>query len=451
MGINMEREAYTELLEWKSKDGRKPLILNGARQVGKTWLLKEFGSREYESLAYINCEETPEMKAAFRDFDTGRLVRYFTALSKTAVQPGNTLIVLDEIQEVPLGLTALKYFCEEAPEYHIAVAGSLLGIGLHEGTGFPVGKVDEIDLHPLSFKEFITALGNKILAGQMGEGRWEELSGLSSTFIELLRQYYYVGGMPAVVRAYAETHDVLAVRGIQNQILADYRRDFSKHVPADIQPKVNMVWDSVPAQLAKENKKYVYSAVKKGGRAKEFENAIQWLQDAGLVHKVRRVSKLARPLKFYEDYDSFKLYALDLGLLGAMADVPAKDVLVTGTALVEYKGAFTEQYVLQELRAEGFRPYYYSKENSSLEIDFAVQMDDGLYPIEVKAEENLRSKSLRTVYEADNTLRPCRFSMSGYKEQDWMVNIPLYLAREWMRQRQEETSDRITKLFRQLD
>lgn len=270
---------------WKGKYGRKPLILNGARQVGKTWLLKEFGSREYESLAYINCEE--------------------------------------------------------APEYHIAVAGSLLGIGLHEGTGFPVGKVDEINLYPLSFKEFITALGNKILAEQMGEDRWNELSGLSSLFIELLRQYYYVGGMPAVVRAYAETHDVLPARDIQNQILADYRRDFSKHVPADILPKVNMVWDSVPAQLAKENKKYIYSAIKKGGRAKEFEIAIQWLQDAGLVHKVRRISKLAIPLKLY-----------------------------------------------------------------ALEIDFVVQTD-GLYPIEVKADENLKSKSLRSAEAVARLTVPC--------------------------------------------
>ncbi|MBQ3798717.1 MAG: ATP-binding protein [Treponema sp.] len=439
----MKREAYRELLSWKGKNGRKPLILNGARQVGKTWLLKEFGSHEYKHLAYINCDESPEMKSAFSDFDTGRLLRYFSALTGTPIEPGQSLIVLDEIQEVPLGLTALKYFCEEAPEYHVAVAGSLLGIGLHAGTGFPVGKVDEIDLHPLSFKEFITALGNEILTGLMGDHRWGELTALSPRFTELLRQYYYVGGMPAVVRAYAETRDVLSVRIMQKQILADYRRDFSKHVPADILPKVNMVWDSVPAQLAKENKKYVYSALRKGGRAKEFENAIQWLEDAGLVHKVRRVSKLAMPLKFYEDYDSFKLYALDLGLLGAMADVPAKDVLVTGNAFVEYKGAFTEQYVLQELRAAGFSPCYYSKENSSLEIDFVVQMD-GLYPIEVKAEENLRSKSLRTVYEADKSLRPCRFSMSGYKEQDWMVNVPLYLAEEWMSLRRAEAAEGLT-------
>ena len=426
----MERAAYNELCKWKNKKNRKPLILNGARQVGKTWLLKEFGANEYENTAYINCDEAEEMKTAFTDFDTERLVRFFSAICDTTISPGNTFIILDEIQAVPLGLTALKYFCENAPEYHLAVAGSLLGIGLHEGTGFPVGKVDEIKLYPLSFKEFINALGRKNLVEQIEGRRFAELSGLSHTFIELLRQYYYVGGMPAVVREYVETQDLLMVREIQNQILADYKRDFSKHVPKEILPKVNLVWDSIPAQLAKENKKFVYGAVKKGGRAKEFENAIQWLVEAGLVIKVQRVSKIEKPLKFYEDYSAFKLFLLDLGLLGAMSLVSAKDILVKDSAFAEYKGAFTEQYVLQELSAIGSRLYYYSKDNSYLEIDFVLQKDE-VYPIEVKAEVNLKSKSLRTVYEENHALKPCRFSMAGFKEQDWMVNVPLYLAQEW--------------------
>ncbi|MCR5788387.1 MAG: ATP-binding protein [Lachnospiraceae bacterium] len=427
----MERSAYAKLVEWKNREGRKPLILNGARQVGKTWLLNEFGANEYENVAYINCDESKEMKTAFSDYDTDRLVRVFSALCDTVIEPEKTLIILDEVQQIPLAITSLKYFCENAPDYHIAVAGSLLGIGLHEGTGFPVGKVDEIKLYPLSFEEFLLAMGKSTLVHQMKEHRWEELSTLSHTFIELLRQYYYVGGMPSVVKAYAEKQDLLRVRDLQRQILTDYRRDFSKHIPSDILPKVNMVWDSIPAQLAKENKKFIYSAVKKGGRAKEFENAIQWLTDAGLAYKVRRVSKVDRPLKFYEDYDSFKLFAVDIGLLGAMSEVTAKDVLVNNKAFTEYKGAFTEQYVLQEITGSDIIPYYYSKENSSLEIDFIVQKEY-VYPIEVKAEENLKSKSLRAIHDTNDTLRPCRFSMADYREQEWMHNVPLYLVQEWI-------------------
>lgn len=427
----MERLAYKKLLGWKNNKNRKPLILNGARQVGKTWLLKDFGEKEYESVAYINCDETIDLKAVFSDFNTDRLIRAFSAISGVNIKPENTLIILDEIQIIPIGLTSLKYFCENAPEYHIAVAGSLLGIGLHEGTGFPVGKVDQINLYPLSFKEFLLALKKDQIYNAIQTHKWEELSSLSSIFIDLLRQYYYVGGMPAVVQAYATNHDIFEVRNIQSQILSDYRLDFSKHVPKDILPKVNMVWDSIPAQLAKENKKFIYSKIRKGARAKEFENAIQWLVDAGLVYKVLRVSKVEKPLKFYEDFDSFKLFILDLGLLGAMTEVDAKDVLVNNNAFIEYKGSFTEQYVLQELQSLEKRVYYHSKEHSELELDFVIQ-NYNVYPIEVKAEENLKSKSLRTIYSENKQLKPVRFSMADYKEQDWMVNVPLYLVAEWI-------------------
>ena len=430
----MERTVYQELIDWKNKKNRKPLILRGARQVGKTWLLKEFGSNEFESCVYINCDETPEMKNVFSDFDTVRLIRAFSSLSGVEIQPQKTLIVLDEVQQVPLALTSLKYFCENAPEYYIAVAGSLLGIGLHEGTGFPVGKVDEINLYPLSFEEFCLALGRKILVEQVKEHRWKELSSLSYTFIELLRQYYYVGGMPAVVKEYCENQNLKAVRDIQNQILANYKMDFSKHVPKEILPKVNLVWDAIPSQLAKENKKFVYSAIKTGGRAKEFENAIQWLIDAGLVYKVMHVTKIEKPLKFYEDFGAFKLFVVDLGLLGAMVQVSPKDVLVNNNAFTEYKGSFTEQYVLQEMITLNKNIYYYSKENSSLEIDFVFQKDE-VYPIEVKAEENLRAKSLKVVYDSNPNLKPCRFSMADYREQDWLTNVPLYLAKEWLKER----------------
>ncbi|MBP5452267.1 MAG: ATP-binding protein [Treponema sp.] len=435
----MERTAYQKLLEWKGKKNRKPLILNGARQVGKTWLLKEFGSKEFETFAYINCDDTPEMKVSFSDFDTERLIRVFSSVSGIEIQPQKTLIVLDGIQEVPLALTSLKYFCENAPEYYIAVAGSLLGIGLHEGTGFPVGKVDEINLYPLSFEEFCKALGRTRLVEQVREHRWDELSSLSHTFIELLRQYYYVGGMPAVVKDYCENQNLQTVRDIQNQILADYKRDFSKHVPKDILPKVNIVWDSIPSQLAKENKKFVYSAIKRGGRAKEFENAIQWLMDAGLIYKVLRVTKIEEPLKFYEDFAAFKLFVVDLGLLGAMVQVSAKDVLVNNKAFTECKGSFTEQYVLQELVTLNKNVYYYSKENSTLEIDFIIQNDD-VYPIEVKAEENLRSKSLQSVYNSNPDLKPCRFSMANYRQQDWLTNVPLYLVREWIKEKENRNA-----------
>ena len=427
----MKRLVYDRLVKWKNKTDRKPLILYGARQVGKTWLLREFGDNEYSNVAYINCDEVGKMKTIFSDFDTERLIRSFSVLSGQTIKPGETLIILDEIQVVPIAITSLKYFCENAPEYHLAVAGSLLGIGLHEGTGFPVGKIDEINLYPLSFKEFLLALGKDILVSNMEEHRWNELSQYANMFIDLLRQYYYVGGMPAVVKSYAEKQDIFEVRNIQKQILADYKQDFSKHVPADILPKVNMVWDSIPAQLAKENKKYIYSAVKKGGRAKEFENAIQWLADAGLVYKTILVSKVEKPLKFYENMESFKLFMLDLGLLGALSDVDARDVLIDDNAFIEYKGAFTEQYVLQEMKALDMNVYYYSRERARLELDFVIQKYN-VYPIEVKAEENLRSKSLKTIFESDNNLKPVRFSMAGYREQDWLVNVPLYLVAEWI-------------------
>ena len=428
----MYRTVYDELCAWKNKNNRKPLILSGARQVGKTWILKEFGNAEFDNLAYINCDKATEMQNAFTDFDTDRLIRFFSVVSNTSIQPGKTLIVLDEIQEVPIGLTALKYFCENASQYHIVVAGSLLGLELHKGTGFPVGKVDEINMYPLSFKEFLIAMGKDSIINLMDEHRWEELSSLSKMLIELLRQYYYVGGMPEVVKNYVADQDILQVRKTQKQILADYRRNFSKHVPSSLLPKVNMVWDSIPSQLAKENKKFIYGLLKKGGRAKEFEDAIQWLINAGLVYKVNRVSKIESPLKFYEDISAFKLFTVDLGLLGAMVDVPAKEVLINDNMFIEYKGAFTEQYVLQEIIEYGLQPYYYSKENSRLEIDLIVQTDE-VYPIEVKAEENLKSKSLKTAYDENPKLKAVRFSMCGYKEQDWMTNVPLYLSGEWLK------------------
>ena len=427
----MKREIYTELIAWKNGKERKPLIVDGARQVGKTWILKHFGENEYKNVAYINCDKEPAMKNIFSDFDTTRLIRAFSAISNEMIKPMETLIVLDEIQETPLGLTALKYFCEDAREYHIVAAGSLLGIRMHSGTGYPVGKVDMLKMYPMSFYEFLLASKNEVLANQFVEHRWDELSMLANKFKDLLRQYYYVGGMPEVVKTYFSTNDLQEVRRIQKRIIADYEADFSKHIPAVDLPKVQMIWNSIPSQLAKENKKFIYGAIKKGARAKEFENSIEWLLNAGLIYKVVRVNKIERPLKFYEDISAFKLFISDIGLLGAKVDVTAEEVLTGENYMSEYKGAFTEQFIACELISAGYNLYYYSKENSPLEIDFIVQKNE-LYPIEVKAEENLRSKSLRTIFEENNRLRPCRFSMANYREQDWMINVPLYLAREWM-------------------
>ncbi len=427
----MRRLVYNELRKWKNAEDRKPLIVDGARQVGKTWILKEFGHNEFKNVVYINCDKTTEMKSLFFDFDTARLLRAFGSIVEENIIPGETLIILDEIQEAPLGITALKYFCEDAPQYHIIAAGSLLGISLHGGSGFPVGKVDRLNMYPMTFSEFLEALGKKHLLNLLQSRKWVEISSLAPTFIELLRQYYFVGGMPEAVASYISDNDLLKVRAIQKRIIEDYEEDFSKHIPPDLLPKVRMVWNSIPSQLAKENKKFIYGALKKGARAGQFENAIEWLLDAGLIYKVHRTKKIERPLKFYEDFDAFKLFLCDLGLLGAKADVTSREVLLGADFFSEYKGAFTEQYVAQELIAKGETPYYYSKENSTLKIDFIIQKEE-LYPIEVKAEENVKSKSLRTVFDLNPKLKPCRFSMMNYSQQDWMTNVPLYTASEWV-------------------
>ena len=431
----MKRTIYDSFLEWKNKKNRKPLILYGARQTGKTWILKEFGKNEYQNVAYINCDNNPILSGSFFDFDTERLIRTFSAVTNEVIRKEETLIILDEIQEIPLVLTSLKYFQENAPEYHIVVAGSLLGISVHAGTGFPVGKVDEMTLYPMSFTEFLMANGKDMLISYIKSHDWMQDSGLNSLFQEQLRQYYYTGGMPEVVQYYVETQNLIETRNIQKRILRDYEQDFSKHIPASQLAKVRMVYHSIPAQIAKENKKFIFSALKKGARAKEFEDAIQWLVNAGLVYKVNRVKKIDDPLKHYEDFDGFKLFVSDLGLLGAMNDTPASPVLIGDSIFTEYKGSFTEQYICQEIMSAGCTPYYYSNDNSTMKIDFVIQKER-IYPIEVKAEENLKSKSLRTVLDSNTNLFGWRFSMSGYREQDRMVNVPLYYAQEWMKSNQ---------------
>lgn len=426
----MERSIYSSLKKWKESPTRKPLILQGARQVGKTYILKKFGAREYSEVVYINCDDNNDMQNMFVDYDVDRIIRSLSAISGISIKPSTTLLILDEIQEVGRGLASLKYFCEKAPEYHVAVAGSLLGITLHEGTSFPVGKVDMLYMYPMDFEEFLLAMGKEQLVELLRNNSWAALTPLRGMLTELLRQYYFVGGMPEAVKTYVERGDIWEVRSIHSKIIDAYRNDMSKHVPKQQVQRINMVWNSIPSQLARDNKKFIYGALRKGARANDFEIAIQWLVDSGLVHKVHRISKPVVPLKFYEDMASFKLFLLDCGLLGALSETPPEQILIGDNVFEEYKGAFTENYVLQQLKSlPRTFVYYYSNDNSTLEIDFVVQHEAHVIPIEVKAEENLRAKSLRQFVTDNSGLHGVRFSMSDYREQDWLTNVPLWAVR----------------------
>lgn len=426
----MERSIYSSLKKWKESPTRKPLILQGARQVGKTYILKDFGAREYSEVVYINCDDNNDMQNMFVDYDVDRIIRSLSAISGVSIKPSTTLLIIDEIQEVERGLASLKYFCEKAPEYHVAVAGSLLGITLHEGTSFPVGKVDMLYMYPMDFEEFLLAMGKEQLVELLRNNSWAALTPLRGMLTELLRQYYFVGGMPEAVKTYVERGDIWEVRSIHSKIIDAYRNDMSKHVPKQQVQRINMVWNSIPSQLARDNKKFIYGALRKGARANDFEIAIQWLVDSGLVHKVHRISKPVVPLKFYEDMASFKLFLLDCGLLGALSETPPEQILIGDNVFEEYKGAFTENYVLQQLKSlPRTFVYYYSNDNSTLEIDFVVQHEAHVIPIEVKAEENLRAKSLRQFVTDNSGLHGVRFSMSDYREQDWLTNVPLWAVR----------------------
>lgn len=392
--------------------------------------MKEFGACEYSEVVYINCDDNNDMQNMFVDYDVDRIIRSLSAISGVSIKPSTTLLILDEIQEVERGLASLKYFCEKAPEYHVAVAGSLLGITLHEGTSFPVGKVDMLYMYPMDFEEFLLAMGKEQLVELLRSNSWAALTPLRCMLTELLRQYYFVGGMPEAVKAYVERGDIWEVRSIHSKIIDAYRNDMSKHAPKQQVQRINMVWNSIPSQLARDNKKFIYGALRKGARANDFEIAIQWLVDSGLVHKVHRISKPVVPLKFYEDMSSFKLFLLDCGLLGALSETPPEQILIGDNVFEEYKGAFTENYVLQQLKSlPRTFVYYYSNDNSTLEIDFVVQHDTHIIPIEVKAEENLRAKSLRQFVTDNPGLHGVRFSMSDYREQDWLTNVPLWAVK----------------------
>ena len=426
----MKRQLYSSLIEWKNSSDRMPLMLYGARQVGKTYLLKKFGENEFENMLYFNCYADDDLKRLFSgDKDVRRILRGLSSIKGEKIHPEKTLIILDEAQEIPQVIASLKYFYEDAPSYCIAVAGSLLGVLNLKDVSFPTGKVNILHLYPMTFPEFLMAMGEDGLLELMNTGEFETINALSSRLQELLRQYYFVGGMPHAVREYVETGDLQAVRKIQNNILDAYQADIAKHAGNDAL-KSRMVFQAVPSQLAKENSRFVFGALRHGARASQYEEAIQWLEDAGLIYKICNLSKVAMPISFYMERTKFKLYLLDVGLLGAMSKTPAASVLIGDNIFKEYKGAFTENYVLTQLVTLSDSALgYFSKERSSLEIDFILQYGETLYPIEVKAEENVKAKSLRQFITIDNrgsSLHGYRISMKGFAKQDWMTNIPLY-------------------------
>jgi Predicted ATPase (AAA+ superfamily) len=432
----MYRESIKQLKDWKLNQNKKPLIFYGARQVGKTYLLQEFGKTEYRQMVYVNFERAEEMQSIFlHDLDPKRLITALEFYSGLHITPEDTLIVLDEIQAAKRGITSLKYFCEEAPEYQIVAVGSLLGINLHPGESFPVGKVDMLTLYPMSFYEFLLAMGEENgLAKILSEKRFDIINSFNEKFKEYLKYYFYVGGMPEAVAAFAENRDWKKSRSIQNKILKNYRNDFSKHAPKDILPRINMVWDSIPAQLSKQNKKFIYGVIKGGARAKEFELAIQWLTDSGLLHKVNAVTKAAVPLVAYQDFAAFKLYHNDLGLLGAMSKLKAKTLVDGNAVFEEFKGSLTEQYAFQQLLLkEEITINYFPYDNGRYELDFIIENEDGdLIPIEVKAGGNLQASSFKIYCERNKPKTAIRTSLTNYKEESRMTNVPLYAIGDFL-------------------
>ena len=421
----MKRYAMDKLIEWKSAKKRKPIIIRGARQAGKTWLMKEFGEKHFDNTAYVNFDNNENMRALFEgDYDISRLIEGLQLETKQKIHPQNTLIIFDEVQEVPKALSSLKYFHENAPGFAIAAGGSLLGIALHEGTSFPVGKVDFLNLYPLCFREFLEAVDEDGIAELLLKKDWDLISAFSKKIIELLRKYYYVGGMPEAVVEYAESKDYEKVRRVHEQILFTYEHDFSKHAPHNIVPRIRSIWNSVPAQLARENKKFSPGLIKKGSRLNDYELALQWLLDCGLLYQVKQVSKPFTPLRSYET-NAFKVFINDVGLLAAKSELDAKTLLEGNRIFVEFKGALTEQYVMQEMVSNGVTPYYWSSDGRA-EVDFVFRHSTDIIPLEVKAEENLQSKSLKVYGEKYNPPIALRTSMKNYRRESRLINIPLY-------------------------
>ena len=424
----MYRFAIEKLLKWKKNKKRKPLIIEGARQVGKTWLMQEFGRQHYKDTVYINFDSNSSMTELFSsDLNTDRLIMGLELYAGHKINPNNTLLIFDEVQEVPRALASLKYFCENTPQYHIICASSMLGIALHHGTSFPVGKVDFLKLYPLSFKEFLMATDKENFVKLLDNQDFSMITNFKQKYIDALKQYYYVGGMPEAVKSFAENKDFNEVRNIHKRILAAYEQDFSKHAPNDIIPRLRMLWNNIPAQLSKENKKFLYGLVREGARAKDYETAIMWLVDCGLVHKVSRVNSGNIPLKAYEDFRAFKLFISDVGLLSTMVGLSQRILIEGNNLFVEFKGALTEQFVCQQLKTiEDIGVFYYTNDRGSCELDFIVDTGERVIPVEVKAEVNLRAKSLKTYREKFAPEISVRTSMSDYKKEEWLVNLPLY-------------------------
>lgn len=433
----MYREAMKDLLKWQAKKNKKPLVIRGARQVGKTWLMREFGSSAYDEMVYINFENNMQMKELFAgDMRIERIIMGLELYAGHKIDAANTLLIFDEVQAVPEALTALKYFNEIVPEYQIVCAGSLLGVALHSGTSFPVGKVEFLDLYPLSFSEFMRAMGKEQFNELIEKQDFQMATTFRQEYIGLLKHYYYVGGMPEAVKAFSDNGDFAEVREIQQRILDAYEQDFSKHAPSDIVPRIRMLWNSIPAQLTKENKKFIYGIIKEGARAKDYEIALMWLADCGLVHKVHRVTAPNLPLKAYEDLKAFKLFLLDVGLLSCMVRLHQRALLDGNELFKEFKGALTEQYVLQQLKTmNGLDAYYWTNNRGSAEIDFLIDNGIDVIPIEVKAETNLKAKSLKIFCERFEPKVAIRMSMNDYKKEDRLLNLPLWAA-ENMRKEQ---------------
>lgn len=427
----MERKILDKLVSWKSAASRKPLLIRGARQVGKTWVMQTFGRENYEKVVYVNFEKDKLLQDLFQnDFNIGRILLALQIQSGVAPEPGNTLIIFDEIQEAKGALTSLKYFYENAPEYHIIGAGSLLGVTLSKGS-FPVGKVEFLEMHPMSFSEFLMAVNEHELLKLISAHDWGLIKTFRSKFVLRLKQYYFVGGMPEAVNSFAKENDFGKVRRIQTDIQKAYELDFSKHAPNEIVPRLRQLWNSIPGQLARENKKFIYGLIKEGARAREYESALSWLEDYGLVHRIYRVTKPGIPLKSYEDLKAFKIYTSDVGMLCTLSGLNEKVILEGNRLFSEYKGALTEQFVLQQFISDfGINPHYWSNENSTSEVDFLIESDNQIYPVEVKAEENLQAKSLALFHKKYNPVKSVRISLSDFREEDWLVNIPLFAFQE---------------------
>jgi len=416
------------LVAWKKNPHRKPIIIQGARQVGKTWLVREFGQANFEKTAYVTFQENLGMMAVFAgSLEPQRLLEAIEVDTGVRIDPQNTLVVFDEIQECPRALTALKMFNEQCPGLAIVAAGSLLGVALHQGISFPVGKVEHLDLYPLTFTEFLLATGDSALVELLKKRDFSLITAFREKYIDALKRYYFIGGMPEAVQLYVDKGDYQAARDVHQRLLYDYEHDFSKYAAGDLAERIRLVWDSAPAQLAKENRKFIYSALKPGARARSYEVAIQWLVDSGLLLRVNRVIKPGLPLKGYQDIGAFKLFLLDIGLLGAASGLQVSTLIQGNGLFSEFKGALTEQYVCQQMLAENrLRPYYWSADNSRGEVDLLYEQSGDIYPVEVKAEENLRSRSLKAFVDRYPLTKAIRISMADYKEQDWLTNIPLY-------------------------